>query len=364
MTSPITAIRLFLCSMIIALGAPSLLEAYPYAYRRLVLKQDGKVEKVVELISDLPIPEISFTNPKKFNLVSTLQNMFSEISRSSLELQNLSPLEQNELIVKTIIEPIEMGPSEKGLLAALHKIGSHGADKIQFFSELSQIKFSQIEGELSKYTSRTMISIHIANVLMQEFSEAQNKSLICSQIDSLSEGCGPDTAHRRPTPVFTQDDYARFTFEKIMESEPTHIIVYGGGNYCKKLNDLLIDTNYKLKKSIGTEHDGKLESMPFIWKVIRHLPWVATYRLIKAIERMEVKLNKLDKDARTEEEKRIVRSIIEKKIDPKIKIKTDKDAEIIFNTFEKIIRSALYLHRDVTQMIPPLSAKTWKHLGT
>jgi hypothetical protein len=132
MASLITAISLVLCSMIIALGSPSLLEAYPYAYRRLELKQNEKVEKIVELISDLPIPEVAMANPKKFNLHTTLQNMFGKISRSSFESQNLSPLEQNELIIKTMIESIEMGPSEKSLLAALRKIGSHGADKINF----------------------------------------------------------------------------------------------------------------------------------------------------------------------------------------------------------------------------------------
>jgi hypothetical protein len=227
------------------------------------------------------------------------------------------------------------------------------------------MKVSQIEGELSKYASRTMLSIHIANVLMQESSEAKNRNLICSQIDGQFQGNGTDTAYIKPTPVFTQDDYARFTFEKIMESELTHIIVYGGGSYCKKLNDLLIGTNYKLNNSIGTEHDGKLESIQFIWKAIRHAPLVAMYRLIKALERIEVKLNQLDKEARAEEEQRIFNAFIEKKMNPKtkMKIKTDKDVEIIFSTFEKIVRSALYLHRDVTQMIPPLAPKTWKHLG-
>lgn len=364
MISPSTSIRLIFCSIILALSIPSILEAYPYAYRRLVLERDGKVEKVVELISDLPIPEIAMANPKKFNLHTTLQNMFGKISRSSFESQNLSPLEQNELIIKTMIESIEMGPSEKSLVAALRKIGSHGADKIEFFSEVSQMKFSQIGGELSKYASRTMLSIHIANVLMQESSDAKNRNLICSQIDGLFHGNETYTAHMRPTPVFTQDDYARFTFEKIMESEHSHIIVYGGGSYCKKLNDLLIETNYQLKKSIGTEHDGKLESMEFIWKVIRHAPLVAIYRLIKALERMEAKLNQLDKNARAEEEKRIFNALFEKQMNPKAKVQVDNDSEIILISFEKIVRRALHLHRDVTQMIPPLSPKTWKHLGS
>lgn len=348
-------LRFILCSFIASLSLSSVLEAYPYAYRRLVLEKNGKIEKVVELISDLPIPEVPMVNPGKFDLLTTIKTIVDELKGELAESnKKLSDKELTELICAKFFGMVKMGKSEKSLAAALHALDGFVENKVEFFCSKAQWlfpvldKYAECSDKASNKAYESMISFYISNVLSEKNSNSKNRGLVFSDIATDWEiADSPETIARR-----------------IVDSEHRHIIVYKSGPFCKNLSAQLAQENrFKLETSIGIENDGKLETWRFGLKAFHHFPLIAAYKFMKASERVDKKLNSLDEAARKEEENKTMNMMIDKISNPKSKVKLDKDYEIILDAFVKLIRAALIIHQDVTKMMPPLPPKTWKHLG-
>lgn len=114
---------------------PAAINAYPTAYHRYVLKEKGKIVKVVDLISDFHIPE-------NFN------------------------------------DPRNLGSSEKALLSTLQKMGRRkNGEKIEFFGETST---SSLEGGYSK--GKLLSFIEAAPLVRFLFGTNQGVVKVCGTL--------------------------------------------------------------------------------------------------------------------------------------------------------------------------------------
>src|SRR5438128_2733764 len=114
-------IRFILCALVISIAAQSAIEAYPYAYQRLILKKNGKIVKIVDLIGDTHIPEIAnkprLLGPSEKTLLATFQKISTRTGKGKIELLGESRPENIKYF-----QYLKQWHSTSGLWLILHKL--------------------------------------------------------------------------------------------------------------------------------------------------------------------------------------------------------------------------------------------------
>lgn len=157
-------LKTIILALFVPILVPVALEAYPYQFRRLILEKDGKIIKVVDLISDI---HVSILHPKK---------------KSSSHVKGLKKSEH------TIFNP-----SERSLLATLRKIAKRpSGETVELFLESSpesRLLFANSRFYNNEWTKPLMLC-YLGSELYNE-CKASNTKLICSDADRYRVGLNP-----------------------------------------------------------------------------------------------------------------------------------------------------------------------------
>lgn len=307
MTISFKTIRLAVTALFISIVLQSTIEAYPYAYRRLVLKQNGKITKVIDFISDVHLPEKEF------------------------DVEQIAAMSENQdiaLMPTQLSTSCNLGKTEESLLEIFEKIGNEKkGEKITMIGESSYITRAPEGCKRSGF----ILGV-IGETFYNRFNIEKNKGLIyqdgdCyrnflmenteskSEIELLATTISPKAIKKLCQTITTDLTTARRTIDqktyskiekiwsefklcpskdivvgdnaflriadfelllKILKSNTTHVIVYAGGNHCKIVSEMLVkEFNFVATRSIGINVDTFQESWSFLW--------VATKTLIKTL---------------------------------------------------------------------------------
>lgn len=142
MNKVLFSLRSAACGLLLTIAMPMALQAYPYFYRRLILEKDGKIIKIVDLISDhhgLEVPQ----------------------------------------------NPTEMGPSEKSLMEVLRKIGNReDGEIVEMLCESSPEARIICQEPQNHFASNLYILPHLTVAFHDEFHPSKKKKLIFTDADT------------------------------------------------------------------------------------------------------------------------------------------------------------------------------------
>lgn len=313
---------IFIYLVLISALSSSLMVAYPYAYRRLILKQNGSIIKIVDLISDVHFPENQFDADE---IISYLQSLCDE--GISINIRNINCA-------------IGMGENERALIAELQKIGVRcDGESIELIAE-SDVDFHK--PEVSAATPLALL--YIGQNFYREYNPHQKRRLVYSDGDSYrrlmakEDELSTESADREEEPdvlneltemskflnspfdkksiqelrVLFNDDLEKLKEKahpkiykkvkklcnrfvsielpcaqriidgeflrimdyelliKIFSSEARHVIIYAGGLHCKHVSEILVNKfNFVISRSMGTENDAKIDSWGLKWKMLK-----------------------------------------------------------------------------------------------
>lgn len=301
------------CLCIGLLALPSMVEAYAYAYRRLVLKKDGKIVKVVDLVSDAHSPEKSgklAQGPIDKALYTTLKKMALNKDREPFEIfgessaalisclsescflmqggmwlnlhklhamlnQENSKPEKTDSFLRRLLQYIGILKVQQRKSVYTHADNHryHGAsfeDKANLISETKDfvVRKNLVEQSILHYKNKLDAqSYEIVDKLWRNFKH----SLACYLASGRLRCFRDDKIIKAYERHFSRSGSAilcrAMDFEvllKILNSEYKHNIVLAGGAHCYQLAQWLIDEfGFNLTQSCGFQ-DCLLVTLPQI----------------------------------------------------------------------------------------------------
>lgn len=261
----------------IAVVTPSMLDAYPCHYRKLVLRKNGRIEKVVHLISDVHVQEegsqlegSARIGKSGLKFIETLRRIGNRKNGPIVELLfesspdkrkyfNGSP-EENFLVLARCPREIcdEFSPLQKKRL---------------IYSDADMYR-SSISDNDSEFDYRKAVSFMKSGTIERKISELKSKADhdTIAKIDRFGQTC------KQQMSAFFEQQKAKMKFAsnedsddddgddslcclmdlelliKIFNSPYAHNIVYAGGEHCNNLcKELQEQFNFSLVEEKGTK---------------------------------------------------------------------------------------------------------------
>jgi len=263
--------------------APNIVEAYPMCLKRLVLLQDGKIVRSIDLISDIHVPEIpnqpNELGPAEQAMLLALRKKGSSIAGEKIELIGETQDEGMEYywapgilcsLRRLLWLPKEVSTGMTGILGSLHQefypskyndkrviYTSGDCCRPQLFENEKCINFDEsfrmIEQDLIDL-QKTDPRSHA--IIQKLWSECELKVLS----NTPSYASFPWYSYIKAATVAT--DIMNFeVLIKIMKSQQKHNVIFVGACHCDRLSKLLVQYfDFMLVKEVGANFPEPDES--------------------------------------------------------------------------------------------------------